>query len=202
MLDFQDSTILGAVLIIAEIIGVLTAMHAVMQPRSSQGATAWFIALITFPVLTVPIYAVFGRTRFLGYAEALREAEASVGDRVRTWADKMNRMAAEPCAGLEVIESLAHKLTYIPFLRANHVELLVDGMATYDSMIDAIASADSYVLVQFYIVRDDVTGRRLRDVLIAKVQSGVRVYFLYDEIGCIKLPQAYLDLMRDNGIEV
>ena len=68
MLDFQDLTILGFVLIIAEIMGVLTAIHAVMQPRSSQGATAWFIALITFPVITIPLYAFFGRTRFLGYA--------------------------------------------------------------------------------------------------------------------------------------
>lgn len=202
MLDFQGLTILGFVLIIAEIMGVLTAIHAVMQPRSSQGATAWFIALITFPVITVPLYAVFGRTRFLGYTEALREAEASVGDRVRTWTDQMNLMAAGPRAGLEVIERLTHKLTHIPFLSANHVELLMDGRATYDSMINAIESVNSYVLVQFYIVRDDVTGRRLRDALIAKVKSGVRVYFLYDEIGCIKLPETYLEVMRDNGIEV
>ena len=202
MLDFQGLTILGFVLIIAEIMGVLTAIHAVMQPRSSQGATAWFIALITFPVITVPLYAIFGRTRFLGYTEALREAEASIGDRVPAWVDQMNLMAAESRAGLEVIELLTHKLTHIPFLRANHVELLVDGRATYDSMINAIESAKSYVLVQFYIVRDDVTGRRLRDALIAKVHSGVRVYFLYDEIGCIKLPETYLEVMRDNGIEV
>lgn len=202
MLDLQSLTLLGIVLITAEIIGVFTAIHAVMQPRSSQGATAWFIALITFPVVTVPVYAIFGRTRFVGYTEALREAEASFGDRVCTWADQMNKMAAKPQAGLEVIERLTHKLTHIPFLRNNHVELLVDGMATYDSMIDAISLSKSYVLVQFYIVRDDVTGRRLRDALIAKAQSGVRVYFLYDEIGCIKLPETYLDVMRDNAIDV
>jgi len=202
MLDFQGLTILGFVLITAEIIGVLSAIHAVMQPRSSQGATAWFIALITFPVITVPIYVIFGRTRFLGYTEALREAEASFGDRVRSWANQMNLMAADSRTGLEVIERLTHKLTHIPFLRANHVDLLVDGMATYDSMISAIESAESYVLVQFYIVRDDVTGRRFRDALIAKAHSGVRVYFLYDEIGCIKLPDTYLDVMRDNAIEV
>ena len=202
MFDLQELTIIGIVLVVAELLGILSAIHAVMQPRSSQGATAWFIALITFPVITVPLYAVFGRTRFLGYTEALREAEASVGDRVRNWVDQMNLMAAEPRAGLEVIELLTHRLTHIPFLRANHVELLVDGRTTYDSMINAIESADTYVLVQFYIVRNDVTGRRLRDALIAKVQSGVRVYFLYDEIGCIKLPETYLEKMRDNGIEV
>jgi len=34
MLEFQSLTILGIILIVAEIMGVLTAIHAVMQPRS------------------------------------------------------------------------------------------------------------------------------------------------------------------------
>jgi len=202
MLDSQGLTIVGAILVVAEILGILLAIHAVMQPRSSQGTIAWFIALIALPVVTVPFYAVFGRTRFLGYTEALREAAAGVGDRASAWFAQMNAMAAKSQPGLEAIEALTRELTNIPFLRANHAELLVDGAKTYDSMICAIESAQSYVLVQFYIVRDDAVGRRLRDALVAKVRSGVPAFFLYDEIGCIKLPDAYLDVMRKEGIEV
>jgi cardiolipin synthase len=202
MLELQGLTIIGTVLLVAEILGIALAIHAVMQPRSSQGAIAWFIALITLPLITVPLYAIFGRTRFMGYAEALRLAESSVGERVREWLQRMNTMAAAPRPGLEVIETLSKNLSNIPFLRSNHVELLIDGRATYDAMISAIESAESYVLVQFYIVRDDVAGRRLRDALLAKVRSGVRVLFLYDEIGCIKLPDAYLNVMRREAIEV
>ena len=202
MVDLQDLTIIGAVLLVAEILGILLAIHAVMQPRSSQGAIAWFIALIALPVVTVPLYTVFGRTRFLGYTEAMREAAEIVGERLHEWLENMNAMAAKPRPGLEVIEALAKNLTYVPFLRANRVELLVDGAETYDNMISAIESARSYVLVQFYIVRDDVIGRRLRDALVAKARSGVQTFFLYDEIGCIKLPAAYLDVMRKEGVEV
>lgn len=198
----QDLTIVGAVLLVAEIIGILLAIHAVMQPRSSQGSIAWFIALITLPVVTIPLYTVFGRTRFLGYTEAMREAAEIVGDRRHEWLENMNVMAAKPQPGLEVIEALAKNLTYIPFLRANRVELLVDGAETYHNMISAIDSAQSYVLVQFYIVRDDAIGRRLRDALVAKARSGVQTFFLYDEIGSIKLPEAYLDAMRKEGVEV
>ena len=202
MLDSQDLTIVGAILVIAEILGILLAFHAVMQPRSSQGTVAWFIALIVLPVVTVPFYVVFGRTRFLGYTEALREAAESVGERVYAWFEQMSTMAAKPRPGLEAIGALTRNLTHIPFLRANHVELLVDGAETYDSMISAIESAKSYVLVQFYIVRDDAVGRRLRDALVAQARSGIRIFFLYDEIGCIKLPDAYLDDMHREGIEV
>jgi cardiolipin synthase len=80
--------------------------------------------------------------------------------------------------------------------------LLVDGEATYGAMLDAIAGAESYVLVQFYIVMDGTVAQRMHDALIEKAQAGVRVYFLYDEIGCWSLPAAYLASLRNASIEV
>jgi cardiolipin synthase len=202
MAEVQNLTVIGAVLVIAELLGILLAIHAIMKPRSSQGAIAWFVALITLPVVTIPLYMVFGRTRFIGYTEALRVAEACVGDRLSAWFQNMRTMAAEPQPGLAYIQTLTTRLTGIPFLRGNACELLVDGAATYDSMISAIESARCYVLVQFYIVNDDAAGKRMRDALVAKARTGVRVLFLYDEIGSLQLPDAYLDLMRHEGIEV
>ena len=93
MLDLEGLTIIGAVLVFAEILGILLALNVVMQPRSSQGTIAWFIALIALPVVTVPFYAIFGRTRFLGYTETLREAAVGVGERVYTWFEQINAMA-------------------------------------------------------------------------------------------------------------
>ena len=202
MPDLQLFPIVGYILVAAEIAGVLLALNVVMQPRSSQGTIAWFIALITLPVITVPLYAVFGRTRFQGYSEAIRRAVASVEERAREWHQEMRSMTARPRPGLEVIEALADKLTQLPFLGSNRVELLIDGHETYENMIRAIESAEAYVLVQFYIVRDDVIGRRMRDALVERSRSGVNVFFLYDEIGSIKLPDSYLQVMRDAGIEV
>ena len=202
MPDSFDLSLIGIILLVAEVLGVTLAVRAIMQTRSSQGAIAWFIALITMPLITVPLYAVFGRTRFFGYTEALRKAEAQVGARVREWLQQINTLAAKPRAGLDAINALSTSITNVSFLRANRVELLIDGTATYDAMIHAIESANSYVLVQFYIVRDDRVGRRLRDALISQAHKGVRVLFLYDEIGCIKLPSSYLDTMRGAGISV
>jgi cardiolipin synthase len=185
-----------------EIAGILLAVDAVMRPRSSQAAISWSVALISLPVITIPLYIIFGRTRFHGYTEALREKEAVVGKRLADWVSRMTAMAGPSHEGLEAVEKLVRGLTGIPFTQGNRAELLVDGEATYRAMGDAIARAESYVLVQFYIVRDDRASRRLRDALIEKARSGLRIYFLYDEIGCWKLPAAYLEAMRAASIEV
>jgi cardiolipin synthase len=45
-------------------------------------------------------------------------------------------------------------------------------------------------------------GRELKSRLIAKAEQGVRIYFLYDEIGSHALPEKYKDDMKAAGIEV
>ena len=202
MFDIYDLTFLAALLALAEILGILLAVDAVMRPRSSQAAIAWSIALIVLPVVTIPIYLVFGRTHFHGYREALREKEASIGAHLEDWFSRMAAMAAEPHEGLEAVEDLVRGLTRIPFTRGNRVELLVDGEATYGAMHDAIATAESYIRVQFYIVQDGSVARQLSRALIEKARSGVRVHFLYDEIGCWTLPESFLNALRDASIQV
>jgi len=202
MIELEYLTVAGVVLVIAELVGLLFALDVVMRPRSSQGTIAWFIALITIPLITVPLYLLVGRTHFHGYAEAIRDKESRIGERWKEWFSNMSTLAAKPQQKLEAIEAVVRNLTKVPFTRGNQVQLLMDGEATYSAMIDAINTAESYVFVQFYIVRDDTSSRRMRDALIEKARAGVRVHFLYDEIGSIKLPDSYLELMRKESIEV
>jgi len=196
------STTLATVLLVSELFGVLLAIDAVMRPRSPQGAIAWAVALISIPTVSIPLYLLFGRTRFRGYAESVREKERQLDERMPDWYRRMATFAAQLEPGLERIEAVAQRLTDVPFTAGNRVDLLVDAEATYGAMLDAIGAAESYVLVQFYIVRDDRSGRSLRDALIERARDGVRVCFLYDEIGSIKLPASYLDEMRRASIQV
>jgi cardiolipin synthase len=57
-------------------------------------------------------------------------------------------------------------------------------------------------LVQFFIIKDDDIGRELKRRLIAKSRDGVRCFVLYDEIGSLTLPQAFIDELRQSGVEV
>ena len=49
-----------------------------MTARTSQGAIAWAIALVIFPWVTLPLYAVFGGRKFYGYRLARRSGDADI----------------------------------------------------------------------------------------------------------------------------
>jgi cardiolipin synthase len=82
------------------------------------------------------------------------------------------------------------------------VELLVDGEATFDSILAGVERAREYVLVEFYIVRDDGLGRRLQEALIRKAREGVEVRFLFDELGSSGLGAVYQEELRQAGASV
>ena len=53
--------------IVFEVLGILSAVHAVMSVRPPQGSIAWAVSLVTFPYVSVPAYWVLGRNKFRGY---------------------------------------------------------------------------------------------------------------------------------------
>ena len=114
--------------------------------------------------------------------------------------DAINAFHVPPGQRPEAVRA-AEGLADMPVLRGNKVQLLIDGDATFDSIFQGIDSAKAYVLVQSYIVRDDGLGHALKDRLVAKAKEGVRVYFLYDEVGSHALPGNYLDELRSAGVE-
>ena len=60
-------TIIAIVVPLVEILGIIAAVHAIMNVRTSQVAIAWAISLVTFPWPALILYAIFGRNRFKGY---------------------------------------------------------------------------------------------------------------------------------------
>ena len=189
------------ILLAAHVLGLLTSIHALMKVRTSQGTIAWIVSLNTLPLAAVPAYWVFGRSRFQGYVIERRARDQWTTEEAQRIAARLDSLvpdfARAPGAALA-----GQRLARLPYLGGNRVELLIDGDATFESVFAGIDAAREYVLVQFYIVRDDELGRELARRLIAKAKEGVAVRFLYDEIGSGDLDDDYLGPLRDAGVEV
>jgi cardiolipin synthase len=187
--------------VVFHVLGFLSSIHAIMSTRTEQGAVAWAVALNTFPYVAVPAYWVLGRSRFQGYVTARRGEMAEIAglsDDARAAVRGFMLPPEEVSQAVRAAETLAG----IPSLRGNAVELLIDGDATFASILEGIDRAQDSILFQFFIVHDDEIGRDVKTHLIERAKAGVRVYFLYDEVGSHDLPASYKDELREAGIEV
>jgi len=185
-----------------EVAGIVLAIDAVMRGRTPQGTIAWVLSLVLLPIAAIPFYLVFGNRRFHGYVRAIRRGQTNMRS---LW--QQAHAATAPHALETSTRDDAHCaalacLATLPVTSGNHARLLVDGEATFDAIVEAIEGAERYVLLQFYIVRNDEVGRRVRDALIEARRRGVEVRFLYDEIGCSRLDEPrFFGVLREAGGE-
>lgn len=190
----------GWVLLVAYALGIISAIDAIMSTRTEPGAIAWAISLVTAPVVAVPAYWVLGRSKFEGYVESMEDNQEDFEALVAHARTEMDPFTVEfetPTPGFDALKSLANmRLT-----GGNGAELLIDGQQTFDSILEGIAEAKEYVLVQFFIVHDDDLGRRLKDAMIERARAGVMVAFLYDELGS-NFGKGYRNDLREAGVKV
>ena len=74
----------AAIVIIFYLLGIISAINAVMSTRTPQGTIAWIIALLAFPFLAVPAYWFLGRSRFNGYVKARQSENADVMKKLKS----------------------------------------------------------------------------------------------------------------------
>jgi len=82
----------------------------------------------------------------------------------------------------------------------NLVQPLRAGQEVFPAMLTAIAAARSHVHLETYILRADRTGNDFKGALLERARAGVRVRLLYDSLGCLGLPAAFLDELREAGV--
>lgn len=172
--------------IAAHLLGVYLAFNALFQSRTPQGGLAWFIGLVGFPFVAIPLFVVFGRRRY--------------HHEVKRLPPKFPRydVVKHSHGALEEFERfLQHTGFY--FTGKNKIELLVDAARIYPSMFQAIADAKDYIILQVFIFRTDETGRKFADALMKKAQEGVKVYLLYEKV-LIHMDKGLLEEMEEAGI--
>jgi cardiolipin synthase len=199
--DFEFNTWLGLVALVAfYLVGILHVLHALMHVRTSQGTIAWVISLLTIPFLAIPMYWLLGRTRFTRHISGRREQDGRLGKLAATMHQRLRHCEVE-IPDDDGFERAAQVLGGLPFTRGNELELLIDGDTTFERIFETIHAAKSYLCVNFFIVKNDTLGTKFQQALIARAKAGVKVYFLFDEIGSHKLPRRYLNAMKEAGIE-
>jgi cardiolipin synthase len=193
--------IIGSIVAAFYVAGIAAAIHAIMTTRTETGAIAWSVSLVTMPFVAVPAYLVFGRRRFEGTVEAYEDRKDdidSIRDKFRKNQEPWIESGGTRYGEYEAVRKLAN----VELTRGNRAELLINGKATFDSILAGVARAQNYVLFQFYMFHDDGLGKRVQQALIERARAGVRVYVLYDEIGSGGLPQPYVDELRAAGVQV
>ncbi|MCU7800201.1 MAG: hypothetical protein KZQ70_08665 [gamma proteobacterium symbiont of Lucinoma myriamae] len=132
--------------LLLEMAGVYSAIHAILNTRTSQAAVAWAISLSIIPLFILPLYWIFGNSRFHGYMESFRQARLEDIETARKALQEIQQYHMTDIKGLEDVTNTLSNLGHLPFTSSNSAQLLINGQKTYQAMLKAIEQAEDYVL--------------------------------------------------------
>ncbi|MDA8126462.1 MAG: phospholipase D-like domain-containing protein [Deltaproteobacteria bacterium] len=86
--------------------------------------------------------------------------------------------------------------------RDNRVLLFPGGTDFFRSLHTALGQAKEYILIEFYLIRNDRTGAALAEELVRAAGRGVSVRLVYDAIGSLETPASFFAALARQGVEV
>lgn len=179
---------------------LLIAVVILMEKRNPYKTIAWLLIFIAFPIGGYILYTFFGRDirkdkiyknlDNYGRCSGILEANQAMTPMTGT---------APPCPKLSTLISTT---TALPVQFHNTAKVLTNGPSTFREIIKELKKARGHIHMEYYIIRDDKLGRRIRDILIDKANQGVAVRILYDGVGCLQLPRRFFDPLKKAGGEI
>jgi cardiolipin synthase A/B len=190
------------------VLNILFAIVVIFRERRDVSSTwAWLLVLILIPVLGFIMYLLLGqnlsRSRLFTW-----EDKQKIGIE-QTIERQLDEMRSETFEFSDEHEQASQELIYMhllgneaPLTQDNIVEIYTDGHQKFESLLDDIKKAQHHIHLQYYIIKRDALGKRIRDALIEKAKAGVKVRVLYDELGSRSLTRRFFAKLRESGGEV
>ncbi len=190
------------------LIGIIfLAGKIIMDTRNTSKTLAYLMLIIFLPVLGIIIYFVFGvnyrKNKFYTFKiERNEQVYQAVSTYIRETHHKTLESHQEQMDQFLTTVNFLYNAGHSPLSQGNYAEILVNGEGKFEKVFEVLEKAVHHIHLEYYIYDNDSIGNRLADLLIKKAGQGVKVRFLYDDMGSGKIGKKLLQRLKDASIEV
>lgn len=173
------------------------------DPRAVWG---WLLLLYFIPVIGFVFYLLLGMNMRKLKMFKTKEIEDALNSQIQKQEENIFRN--QFCISDERLKEYQDLVLYnleasqAVYTEENKVEIYTDGNAKFDALIEAIDQAKNYILIQYYIIKNDILFERLVKYLKRKVKEGVSVRILVDGMGGRFVRKSYWRQLKKEGMEV
>lgn len=180
-------TILGLVLVI------------ITENRNPLKTIPWVIVLLLMPGIGLLFYFFFGQDNRKQRIISRRTYKRIMK---RPQEGKLPQDRCTVPSAYKPLATLLSNSNQSSLLYGSDITVYTNGVDKFKDLLTEISLAKHHIHLQYYIFCDDEIGNQVKDVLIAKAQSGVEVRVLYDDVGCWNVKDMFFKEMKNAGIEI
>lgn len=186
----------ASIIQIIYLINVITIIILVCFRKNNPISTmAWVMLFMLLPVVGGIIYLIFGlginSYSMRRYRQKLEMNEEYTLQRQKA---AIKEYAAEKKAHCDIINYFLNCNSV--YTSNNSVKIFTDAKDKYESLLKDIKEAKESINVLYFIIRNDVIGNTLVDLLLQKAKEGIKVRLMYDGMGSLLTPKKIFNKLR------
>ncbi|NDK09242.1 cardiolipin synthase [Candidatus Gracilibacteria bacterium] len=204
----NDVSIVTIVLIgILTILVINAAMRVLYDSNNSTQTLGYLLLLFAFPLIGVIFYYTLGvnHRKRLMYTKKIVQANSTQKEIELQILEKSNKVFEENENQLfsykKTIQLSLHEI-HAALTNNNNVTILENGEETFPSIKEALLKAQFHIHIMYYTVKDDTLGKEILGILLIKAKEGVKIRFIYDNIGTNFKDDSIIQELKDAGAEI
>lgn len=177
--------------------------RVIVARRESAATLSWILALLLIPYVGMLFYWIFGEVRLHRTTRRRRSTKRLLAQAL---ADERERRriaaASSPDPTDDDVVHLVARITGVPAVGGNAIQIFADPDVATERMIAAIDGATATIHFEVYQFKKDESGTLYRDHLAAAARRGVKVRLLVDDVGSLWTPRSFFRPIVEAGGEV
>lgn len=183
------------------IYAVVATTVIILERKRPEKTISWLLIFAVIPLIGFVIYLFFGRNwkRRKLTSDIYLNSNTTLSQEEKEWLKKV--LGENDIQYLQLI-NLLKRNSKSPLFLGNDIEIFKNGKEKFSSFFKEIENAKESINLEYYIVKDDETGKKLKDLLIKKAKEGVEIKFIMDKIGSGRLKKSYIKQLENAGVEI
>lgn len=171
------------------IVNMVIAFTIIFLERKNPSATlAWIMILFLLPVVGILFYFLFSQNLSRKKIFKLtRFEEEVISNSLQEQIKEMNNgqfsFTTQSAKYWRELIRLNQVYGKAFFTEDNRVNIITDGHYMLERLLEDIANAQNTINIQYFIIKNDVIGRKFIEALTVKASQGIEVRLLIDAMG-------------------
>ena len=161
---------------------------------------AWLLSFLVFPIISNIIYLIWGRMPY--YAKSVTDFKVEYKKYLKYYNSNFDMNDQNDT--FDMISKYIHSVRSSCVFCDNEINVIKDNIDFYKNMTDLIDSAKKTIVLCYYIIDNGQFWLSIKNHLIKKANSGVKIFILFDRYGSKNkfTHQMLVELLQNKNISI
>ncbi|MBQ7641387.1 MAG: cardiolipin synthase [Acholeplasmatales bacterium] len=175
--EFYKSVV-GILFIFFQLIGIGYVLYILRKPISLNYKLTWTFLILISPIPFCLLYTLNSNTKKLS-----RKKQKMFNNAFKELKVEYNETINDDYDLKPIINSIRINNRNFPVFSNTEYKFFNDAEIKHYDMIEELKKAEKYILLEYFIIAEGYVMDSVFEVLNERANNGVKIYFLYDDVG-------------------